>query len=95
MSRIKQKVAGEPPRPILTKQRDQESGGESVSNTFESVARDWHARYKVRWTEKHAQTVMRRLEIDLFPTVGKLPIKDISTARLTSGHRNNRKTRGL
>lgn len=70
--------------PSLIKQEVKRAVTESVSNTFESVARDWHERYKVRWAEKHAQTVMRRLEIDLFPTIGKLPIKDISTARLTS-----------
>ena len=70
--------------PSLTKQEVKRAAAESVSNTFESVARDWHERYKVRWSEKHAQTVLRRLEIDMFPTIGKIPIKDISTARLTS-----------
>lgn len=70
--------------PSLTKQEVKRVAAESASNTFEQVAKDWHERYKVRWTEKHALTVMRRLEIDLFPSIGNIPIKDITTARLTS-----------
>ncbi|MDY0029229.1 MAG: integrase arm-type DNA-binding domain-containing protein [Pseudobdellovibrionaceae bacterium] len=70
--------------PSLAKQEVKRLAAESASNTFESVARDWHERYKVRWSEKHAQTVMRRLEIDLFPTIGKIPVKDITTPRITA-----------
>lgn len=37
--------------PSLLKQEVRRAVAESVSNTFESVSKDWHERYKVRWTD--------------------------------------------
>lgn len=38
-------------------------------NTFEAVAREWHENQKGKWTPRHAENVMRRLEIDIFPYI--------------------------
>jgi integrase len=38
---------------------------------------EWHENFKHKWTERHAKTVMRRMEQDIFPEIGLLPITDI------------------
>lgn len=47
-------------------------------NTFEAIARQWHAKKKNGWSERYANTIMTRLEADLFPIIGSMPIKDIT-----------------
>lgn len=36
---------------------------QSQENTFESVTREWHQNRKSKWTPKHAETTLRRLEL--------------------------------
>lgn len=50
---------------------------ESV-NTFEMIAREWHEHKKSEWSETNAQTVLNRLEKDVFPIIGKYPIKTLT-----------------
>ena len=51
-------------------------------NNFKSVATEWHEKQKHLWTERHAQKVMRRLERDMFPFIGDLPINKITAPEL-------------
>lgn len=44
------------------------------TNTFEVVARDWHARQIQVWSESHATKIMGRLELHLFPAFGNVAI---------------------
>ncbi len=46
-------------------------------NTFEKIAREWHDNKKSNWTEKYAETIINRLEEDVFPEIGKLPISEV------------------
>jgi integrase len=50
--------------------------------TFEVIAREWHEKYKSKWTVGHATKYLRRLELDLFPWLGTRPIKDITAPEL-------------
>lgn len=52
------------------------------TETFEIIAREWHDKFKSKWTEGHALKYMRRLELDLFPWIGMRPIKDITAPEL-------------
>jgi integrase len=45
--------------------------------TFEAVARRWHEQQKRLWRPKHAANVLRQLENDVFPAIGKRPIGQI------------------
>lgn len=69
--------------PSLAKQEQKRIAAASAATTFEGVAREWHEKNKAKWSINHASTVMRRLELDIFPEIGNLPIKEISTPRLT------------
>lgn len=46
-------------------------------NTFELVAREWHAKFTRAWTPGHAKTILRRLELNIFPWMGDRPILEI------------------
>jgi len=52
------------------------------TETFEVIAREWHTRFISTWTTGHAETIMSRLERDLFPWIGKCPIAAIKAPEL-------------
>lgn len=52
------------------------------TETFEVIAREWHAKFEQTWTSGHAITIMSRLERDLFPWIGKRPIAEIKAPEL-------------
>ncbi|MDD2900569.1 MAG: integrase arm-type DNA-binding domain-containing protein [Desulfuromonadaceae bacterium] len=54
----------------------------SDSNTFAKVAREWHEFKKGEWSENHANRLMRRLEMDIFPFIGNKPIAKIERPEL-------------
>lgn len=51
-------------------------------NTFKAVALAWWEHWKGPKTERHADYVKRRLEADVFPAIGGMPIADITAPRL-------------
>lgn len=50
--------------------------------TFEIVAREWFAKYLHTWTDNTATTVITRLEKDIFPYLGSMPIREITAPEL-------------
>jgi integrase len=60
----------------------QKEAATEEAETFEVIAREWHTKFTPTWTEGHAGTIMSRLERDLFPWIGKRPIKDIKAPEL-------------
>jgi integrase len=51
---------------------------EAGRQTFERVAREWHENAKPQWARIHAADVIRSLERDVFPTIGALPIAQLT-----------------
>lgn len=54
----------------------------SDANTFEQVARQWHAHWKPARTPRHAEYVLRRLEADVFPAIGSRPVSSLTAPQL-------------
>jgi integrase len=52
------------------------------SNSFEFVARDFLKRVSASWASKHAANVVARFERDIFPWLGKRPIREITPPEL-------------
>lgn len=50
---------------------------ERQAHTFENLAREWHTNKLPTWRESTAQDILRRLEIDIFPQIGAMPVGDI------------------
>jgi len=58
------------------------AGEERSANSFEVIAREWHAKQSATWVDLHASRIMLRLENDVFPWVGSRPIADITAKEL-------------
>ena len=54
------------------------AGEERSANSFEVIAREWHAKQSATWVELHASRIMLRMENDIFPWLGGRPIADIA-----------------
>ena len=57
---------------------------DSQRNTFEIVAREWVEKRSPIWAGTHSQKLIRRLEVDIFPWLGKRPVADIKAPELLS-----------
>lgn len=58
-----------------------------AANTFEAIAREWHENKFASWTQRHAENILHRLEIDIFPTLGSRPITEIKAPELLASLR--------
>ena len=58
------------------------AGEARAANSFEVVAREWHAKQSATWVELHASRIMLRLVNDVFPWLGSRPIADITAKEL-------------
>ena len=52
------------------------------ADSFEAVAREWHAKFSAGWVPRHGGRILRRLEHDLFPWLGQRPLADIRAPEL-------------
>lgn len=56
-------------------------------NTFEVIAREWFGKFAPGWAQNHSEKIIRRLERDIFPWLGKLPISEIKAPELLTALR--------
>lgn len=64
--------------PSVAKKLKIEANLEAGRQTFEKVAREWHENAKAQWAKIHAADIIRSLERDVFPTIGALPIAQLT-----------------
>ncbi|QUN44141.1 integrase arm-type DNA-binding domain-containing protein [Burkholderia cenocepacia] len=64
--------------PGEVKKAEKRSQRLNAENSFEAVAREWHAKYAPSWSESHAARILRRLEVDAFPWIGGKPVADLA-----------------
>jgi len=55
---------------------------ESTENTFEAVAREWFGLFSKQWVPAHADKIIRRFELNVFPWIGTRPVKAITAPEL-------------
>ena len=70
--------------PREARREDEERDRVSRLNTFELMARAWHAQaHKDRqWSTSYAEKVMRLLELHVFPWIGSLAMEEIKPTEL-------------
>lgn len=54
----------------------------SAANTFEVIAREWFVQHEPTWARSHSSKIIRRLEKNIFPWIGKRPIDGITPPQL-------------
>ena len=53
-----------------------------ATSSFEAVTREWFATKKDEWSPSYGDKILRRMEVDLFPFVGRRPIAEIDAPTL-------------
>lgn len=71
------------------RQRDDRKriAAEKAEHTFEKVAREWHQNKIATWSERTAKNTLHRLEVDIFPAIGRMPIDEIRHKELIAALR--------
>lgn len=73
--------------PSAYKQKNKEEVVRNVQNTFQAIALEWYENRKHIWKPRYADDVIKRLKEDIFPEIGKMPIKDIEPPTLLAAIR--------
>lgn len=68
--------------PVHAKKVVKLKAARQADDTFEAIALEWHSKRVGTWSEVHAKTVLRRLERDLFPWIGKRPMAQLQAMEL-------------
>jgi hypothetical protein len=63
-----------------TKQESAKALLRQAESSFEKIARKWWASWSIGKSPRHADQVMRRLEADVFPSIGHKFIDDVTAA---------------
>ncbi len=70
--------------PAQVKQQKKQSYKVTAENSFETIAREWFAKFSINWTPKHAARTLRQFEKELFPWLGQQVISEITPPQLLS-----------
>ena len=57
-----------------SEERKAAKAASSGENSFETIAREWHASQLAKWSDDHAERVLCRLKSNVFPMIGARPI---------------------
>jgi integrase len=68
--------------PTIVKRERKLKARLEAGTTFEVVAREWHELNKERWTPRHGEEILYRMERDVFPQLGRMPIAQIKPLQL-------------
>lgn len=52
--------------------------------SFETIAREWYAKFSIAWDKEYGERILRRFESDIFPWVGKRAIAKVEPPELLS-----------
>ena len=54
----------------------------AIENSLEAVSRAWYAAKESTWVDGYARGIRRRLELNIYPWLGKLPIVEVTSGML-------------
>ena len=72
--------------PRETKKAQKAAGNREIE-TFEIIAREWHAKFSPSWATSHAKATIRRFELFIFPWLGARPVITITAPELLAALR--------
>jgi len=64
--------------PSAARKAQKAAGEDRAANSFEALARQWFEQSKAAWVPGHSSKILRRLERDLFPWLGGMPVDEIT-----------------
>lgn len=63
--------------PAALRRQEKLTRGIEMATTFQSVATEWIERFSPNWAHSHTRMVKMRLENDVYPWLGRVPIADL------------------
>lgn len=73
--------------PAADREEKKQVAATVATNTFEKIAREWHHNRLNAWSASTAKDTINRLEKDIFPEIGKLPITEITHKQMIAALR--------
>ncbi len=70
--------------PAIERKKEKATRRIDSGNTFKAVAIEWYENRKNIWKPRYAAEIITRLENDIFPTLGNIPVKEITPPLLLS-----------
>lgn len=70
--------------PSIEKKKEKLRRHTEANTTFEGIAREWIDMKSRKWAPRHTERVTRSLELDIFPHIGNIPIRQIDSVLLRS-----------
>jgi len=70
--------------PSALRQAEKRNAKAEIHDSFESLAREWFAKYSPNWETSHSAKIIRRFERDVFPWIGSRPIAQTSAQEVLS-----------
>lgn len=58
------------------------AAGLPTVESFEEVAREWFDKRHTEWTASYGDKILRRLEVDVFPWIGREPVEAVTPVKL-------------
>lgn len=68
--------------PSAAKQAAKEEKLLNAMNNFEAIAVEWHKKQAPTWTAQYTKVLKRRLEKNLFPFIGSIPVNEVTAPDL-------------
>lgn len=68
--------------PAAEKKADKRATAAATSNSFETLARQWHKNHAVHWSKKYGDDILKRLVADVFPNIGSRPVTVIEAPEI-------------
>ncbi|WP_295749501.1 integrase arm-type DNA-binding domain-containing protein [Undibacterium sp.] len=73
--------------PAVQREEKKQLAALEAANTFEKLARQWHNTLLSKWSASTAKDTINRLEKDIFPEIGHLPIASITNQQIIAALR--------
>ena len=64
--------------PLQQREQMRRESVRATEYTFRKVATEWHQLKEKAWSPAYAHNVLHRLELDIFPDLGRLPIDEVT-----------------
>lgn len=64
--------------PLQQREQARRDSLRATEYTFQKIATEWHHVKEKSWSPAYARNVLHRLEMDVFPGIGKVPIEEVT-----------------
>jgi integrase len=68
--------------PVIERRADKSRKGEAQASTFRAMAEEWYRKASASWSSAHTTAQRSRLDNEILPEIGDLPLADVKPANV-------------